>query len=294
LEEYKVYKEIIKCVNIRSILFSVIGYAIGAGLVSYIGRTIIPQIFWLGLILVILYSLSTDVLTCFFYVSGSYNNKRSSELTLLRNSLLILSLSFLTIGAVFSVLLYTITELGFVLWVFLGIFFVILILSVLPPFSMNKKGYGGFFITISVVALAPSFAYILQINELHSTLFFITFPGFFLLLAYFLAQSLENYYEDIKNQNHTLMTLLGWKLGMRIHNYFLLLTYLLYGLASIFGLSGILSLPAWFSLPLAVIQFWEMWRIGEGYKPRWKLLKLSSLGSISVLAYFFIFILWLR
>lgn len=294
MEAYKVYKKIRECIKLRLIFFSVIGYAVGAGLVSYIGRTINPQIFWLGLIIVLLFNLCTDTLTCFFNLSELYYRKRSPELTLLRNSILILSLSFLTIGAILSVLLYSITEISFVLWVFLGIFFVILILSATPPFSLNKKGYRGFFNTISIVALAPSFAYLLQINELHRTLFLITFPAFFLLLAYFLAQSLENYYEDTKNQNHTLMTVLGWKLGMRIHNYFLLLTYLLYGLASLFGLSGILTLPAWFSLPLAGIQFWEMWRIGEGYKPRWKLLKLSSLGSVSVLAYFLIFILWMR
>jgi len=294
LEEYKVFKEIRECIKIRLFFFSVIGYAIGAGLVSYIGRAINPQIFWLGLMIVILFSLCTDTLSCFFNLNEFYNKKSSSNLTLLRNSFLILSLSLLTIGAILSVVLYSRSELNFVLWVFLGLFFIILVLSVIPPFFLNKKGYGGFFNTISVVALAPSFACILQINELHRTLFLITFPAFFLLLAYFLAQSLENYFEDIKTQNHTLMTVLGWKLGMRIHNYFILLTYLLYGLGSLFGLSGILTLPAWFSLPIAGIQFWEMWRIGEGYKPRWKLLKLSSLGSISVLAYFLIFILWLR
>lgn len=294
MEEFKVNKEIRECIKIRLIFFSVIGYAIGAGLVSYIGRVINPQIFWLGLIIVILFCLCTDTLSCFFNLNEFTNKKSTPKFPLLRNSFLILSLSLLTIGAILSVLLYSTTELNFVLWVFLGLFFIILVLSVIPPFFLNKKGYGGFFNTISAVALAPSFACILQINELHRILFLITFPAFFLLLAYFLAQSLENYFEDIKNQNHTLMTILGWKIGMRIHNYFILLTYLLYGLGSLFGLSGILTLPAWFSLPIAGIQFWEMWRIGEGYKPRWKLLKLSSLGSISVLAYFLIFILWLR
>ncbi len=292
--EYKVYKEIRECFKIKLIFFSVIGYAIGAGFVSYIGRGIDLQIFWLGLMIVILFRLSTDSLSCFFNLSEFSNKKKSPKLPPLRNSLLILSLSLLTIGAILSVLLYTTTELNFILWVFLGVFFIILIFSAIPPFFLNKKGYGDFFNTISIVALAPSFACILQINELHRTLFLITFPAFFLLMSYFLAQSLENYYEDTKNQNHTLMTVLGWKLGMRIHNYFILLTYLLYGLGSLFGFSGILTLPAWFSLPIAGIQFWEMWQIGEGYKPRWKLLKISSLGSISVLAYFLIFILWLR
>jgi 1,4-dihydroxy-2-naphthoate octaprenyltransferase len=90
------------------------------------------------------------------------------------------------------------------------------------------------------------------------------------------------------------MTKFGWKTGMSLHNLFLLTTFLLYGLASIIGLSEKLALPALVSFPIACIQFWEMWRISEGYKPRWKLLKISSLGSISILAYFLLFILWLR
>ena len=192
MEEFKIYKEIIRCIKFRLLFFSVIGYSIGAGFVSYIGRTINLQAFWLGLIIVILFNLSADTLSCFFNVNEGYNKKTSTKLTLLRNSFLILSLSFLTIGAIFSVLLYSTTKLNFVLWVFLGIFFLILILSAIPPFTLNKKGYGGFFNTISVVALAPSFACVLQMNELHSTIFLITFPAFFLLLAYFLAQSLEN------------------------------------------------------------------------------------------------------
>ncbi len=294
MEEIKIYKEIIGCIKLRVLIFSFIAYAIGGGLVSYIGRPIEPQIFWLGLIIVILFSICTDTLTCFFKTRGKDIGRKLKELILIKNSLLILSLSFLTLSAIISVRLSQFVNVGLTLWVVLGIFFIILVGSSIPPFSFNEKGFGDLLNAIKIVALTPSFACLIQINELHIILFFITFPAFFIVLAFFLAQSLEYYYEDLKSQNHTLMTILGWKFGMKIHNYFLLLTYLLYGLASLFGLSGILSLPAWLSMPIAGIQFWEMWRIGEGNKPRWKLLKISSLGSVSVLAYFLLFILWLR
>ncbi|MDX9849620.1 MAG: hypothetical protein RBT01_03870 [Anaerolineaceae bacterium] len=294
MDALKVYKEITACLKFRSIFFSVVAYAIGAGLVSYVGRPIDSLIFWLGLLIVVLFSISTDTLTCFFKPKVFDEGRKIQELILIKNSFLILSLSFLTLGALFTVQLFSLVNSALVLWVVLGLFFTILVLSAIPPFSLNEKGFGDFLITIRIVALTPLLACLVQINEIHGTLFLITFPAFFLVLAYFLAQSLESYFEDLKKQNHSLMTVLGWKLGMRIHNYFLILTYLLYGLASLFGLSGILSLPAWLSLPVATIQFWEMWRIGEGYKPRWKLLKISSLASISVLAYFLLFIFWLR
>lgn len=292
LKEFTIYKEILGCIKFRIFLFSFIAYSIGGGLVSYLGRPIDPLTFWLGLVIVILFNICTDLLTCFFKSRGF--DRKLKEIILIKNSLLILSFSLLTLGAILSVRLASKVGTGLTLWLVLGIFFILLVLSAIPPFNFNEKGFGEFLNTIKIVALTPAFACLIQINDIHSTLFSITFPAFFLVLAYFMAQSLENYYEDQKNQNHTLMTILGWKFGMRIHNYFLLLTYLLYGLASLFGLSGILALPAWLSMPVAGIQFWEMWRIGEGYKPRWKLLRIASLGSISILSYFLLFILWLR
>ena len=286
-------KEIRSCLKLRNLFFPVIGYVVGGGFVSYIGITIELSYFWLGLVILILFSLSSDFLSCFFNVSERSNNNKK-EIIILKNNLLFLTYSFLTIGAIFTVLLYSLLNSSLLFFIFVGLFFLILVASSIPPFSLRKKGYSDLLLSIKTVALAPFFSLFLQIGEIHHILFLIAFPAIFLILAYFLAQSLENYYENLINQSHTLMTRLGWNLGMKVHNYFILLTYILYGIAGLFGLSGLLAYPAWLSLPFAGIQFWEMWRIGEGYKPRWKLLKLSALGSISTLAYFYIFILWLR
>lgn len=294
MEESKINVELKKCLNFSALFMLTIGYSVGAGLVSYIGKKIDLQIFLLGLMIVLLFNLTEEILVCFFKYNDAFLSKRSRKTYILKNSFLVLSFSILTIGAIFSVLLYSISTFGLIFWIFLGIFFTILFLYSVPPFNFKKKGFGDFLIAICVIAVSPAFAMVLQQNEIHTTLFFITFPAFFLLLSYFLSQTLENYYLDLKSQNHTLMTKFGWKTGMNLHNIFLLTTYLLYGLASIIGLSGKLSLPALVSFPVAVLQFWEMWRISEGYKPRWKLLQLSSMGSISILAYFFLFILWLR
>jgi len=295
LDQKLLAKSIIKCINFQSLFMLVIGYAIGAGFISYLGIPKQMSIFWLGLVIVLLFNLSSDFLSFYFskdlVISFGKNNK---NLAILKNYFLIFSLTILTIGAALTVLLIYSVELGAVLWVFLSLFFGILVVNSLPPFSLRSKGFGDLLLTLSVVCLAPSFSYFLQSGEIHSILFLITFPAFFLLIAYFLAQSLEKYYEDIKEDKKTLMVIFGWKNGMRMHNYFLLFSYLLYGLSTVLGLSLILSLPALISFPIALIQFWEMWRIGEGNKPRWKLLRIASLGSISLLAYFLLFILWLR
>ncbi len=90
------------------------------------------------------------------------------------------------------------------------------------------------------------------------------------------------------------MTRLGWKTGMNIHNLFIMLTYVIYGIVVVLGFPWRLALPAAFSLPFAMLQLWEMIRINEGLKPRWSLLKLSSVASVSVLSYFLLFTLWFR
>jgi 1,4-dihydroxy-2-naphthoate octaprenyltransferase len=159
---------------------------------------------------------------------------------------------------------------------------------------MNERGFGDFLIALLVISIVPMFSFILQMSEVHPTLFLITYPSIFLLLSFFLAKNLSGYANDLKIQKNTLMTRLGWKTGMSLHNLFILFTFILYGIAAIFGLSTPLIIPAILSFPIACIQFWEMWRIGEGYKPRWKLLNASSVGSISILAYFLLFNLWLR
>lgn len=282
-------------IKFQSLIMLIIGYAIGAGFISYLGMPLQMSIFWLGLVIVLLFNLSSDLLSFYFSKNlVSIFGKTNKNLLILKNYFLIISFSILTIGATLTVLLVYSVKLGAVLWIYLGLFLGILVVNALPPFNLASKGFGDFLITFSVVALAPSFSYFLQSGEIHSVLFLITFPAFFLLIAYFLAQNLEKYYEDLKENKKTLMVIFGWKNGMKMHNYFLLFSYLLYGLSTILGLSLILALPALISFPVALLQFWEMWRIGEGNKPRWKFLKITSVGSISLLAYFILFNLWLR
>jgi 1,4-dihydroxy-2-naphthoate octaprenyltransferase len=271
-----------------------ISYSIGTGLVSYLGKRIDQIHFWLGLLIVLLIYISAEFIVCYFYYLNEYVLKKNKKALILKNNFLVLFFTSLVIIAALSFFITYNANPNFIFLLFLGLFLAFIILYAVPPFNLRKKGFGDFLITINVVSITPMFALFLQYQEIHKTLFLITYPAFFLLISFFLAQSLENYEEDIKAQKNTLMTKLGWKTGMSVHNYFILATYVLYGIAAIFGLPTRLVYPAILSFPVAVIQFWEMWRIGEGYKPRWKLLRISSLSVVCVLSYFLLFNLWLR
>ena len=294
MEELKIRKLLIKITNFPVLLAVFISYAVGAGLVSYLGKTINWQKYWLGICIVILFILSAEYLSAFYHY---WNQKIKSEFQKnkkIRTVFLQSGLTTLTIGAVFTVLIIAKGFTNSVVWLFLILFFLINCIFVIPPFELKEKGYGELIHAVNITVLSPAFALVLQNGDLHPTLMLLTFPSTFLLISMFLAFSLEHYFSDIKSNNNTLMTRLGWKTGMNIHNLFIMLTYVIYGIVVVLGFPWRLALPAAFSLPFAMLQLWEMIRINEGVKPRWNLLKLSSVASVSVLAYFLLFTLWFR
>ncbi len=269
-------------------------YAVGAGLVSYLGKEIQPVVFWLGLLVSIFFFICSELINRYFIFSSKLITNKNLEHMRKKNNLFALFVIFLTALTIFTFIIYQNVDSKFLFLIFWSAQLVFLFLYAVPPFTMSERGFGDFLIALLVVSIIPMFSLVLQISEIHTTLFQVTFPSIFLLMSYFLAKNLSGYANDLKIQKNTLMTTLGWKTGMRLHNLFILFTFILYGIAAIFGLPTPLIIPVVFSFPIACIQFWEMWRIGEGYKPRWKLLRVSSISSISILAYFLLFNLWLR
>ncbi|PKO18255.1 MAG: hypothetical protein CVU39_02115 [Chloroflexi bacterium HGW-Chloroflexi-10] len=276
-----------------TILFAVVTYCVGGGFVSYLGKVINWLAFWTGLIIVVLFIVSFNFIYEFFRLQESKAAQKSEKDFRLRTIYLQFGLTTLTIGAVLTVLLYSVQNIGVVVWLFLAIFFIMNLSNAVPPLSLKKSGYGELVSAVNIAVLAPAFSVSLQLGDIHPTLVLITFPMFFLFLSMFLAISLEGYFEDIKTNRNTLMTRLGWKTGINLHNIFILMTFFIYGLSTLLGLSWQLSYPVFFSIPIAIIQFWEMVRINEGHKPRWKLLRLSSIGTVAVLNYFLLFRMWL-
>mgnify|MGYP000859477567 CR=1 FL=1 len=282
------------CIRLDLLIMITVSYSIGAGLVSYLGRGIYLQQFLIGFLITNLFYVSAELISCYFFYTDKFAKERNPELLRFRSNLFVLFILVFTLISLFIYFVYQNFHPSSIFLILLTSFLGFLLFYAIPPMNLKKRGFGEILLSIFVVSITPMFAFNLQMKEMHTTLFMITFPSFFLLISFFLAQKLENYAEDIKLNQNSLMTKLGWKTGMNLHNIFVLITYALYGIAAIFGLPFRLFLPALLSFPIGCIQLWEMWRIGEGYKPRWKLLKISSIGSLSILAYFLLFNLWLR
>ncbi len=284
--------QIIKLINISFLFYSLVTYSIGVGVYYYLGRSIDLWGYLLGALIIFTSLISAYYLNEYFRETTLKEFQKERN-WINKNFYLLLGITVLAIGAVVSFLLISLTGGSIILLLFLGSYLILSLLFSIPPFSFQKKGLAFLIYEIYIVILSPAFGNFLQSGAIHSIILLLTFPSVFLTFASFIALSLEHYYEDIKNNTRTVLTILGWQRGMNLHNYSILLTYLSFSLVAVLGLPWRLSIVVFLSLPFALIQLWEMNRIRDGYKPRWKLLKISSIASVSSLAYFILFFLWL-
>jgi len=293
-ETKQISKIILDESRILLIFGAIISYFVGAGFVSYIGKNVDWFIFWLGLGIILMFFLSSQYLSLIFSRNPQFQSLEPKFRLKYKNTFLLLGLTTMSVGAISTFFLFYLIEDTMVIWFFLALLFVLNVVLVIPPCNVRNRGYGDLINAFNLAVLTPAFAQSLQLPELHRSLIMITFPGFFLLLSLFLALSLEKYGSDLQNSRLTLMTVIGWKTGMNFHNIFLLLTYFSYGIVALFSLSFNLLIPAVVAFPFSVLQFWEMIRIGNGEKPRWKFLYLSTGASVGIFVYFLLFNLWFR
>jgi 1,4-dihydroxy-2-naphthoate octaprenyltransferase len=172
---------------------------------------------------------------------------------------------------------------------FLGAFF-----YSAPPIRLASSGYGELTTSILVANLVPAFAFILQTGDLHRLISMSTFPLTALHLSMMLAYELPDYGSDLRYEKKTLMVRMGWQSGMLIHNLLILASYLLLGLAMVYGLPLPIALPGFFTLPLGLFQIWQMRRIADGRPPNWTALTLGSAMLFALTAYLLAFSFWTR
>jgi 1,4-dihydroxy-2-naphthoate octaprenyltransferase len=145
-----------------------------------------------------------------------------------------------------------------------------------------------------VASLVPAFAFILQTGELHRLVAMATIPLTFLHMAMMLCFEFPDYAADIKYNKLTLLVRLGWERGMALHNILILLTFLILGLAAVFGLPLAIVLPAYLPLPIGLLQIWQMRRIAAGVKPNWTTLTLTAVVLFASEVYLLAFAFWTR
>jgi 1,4-dihydroxy-2-naphthoate octaprenyltransferase len=121
-----------------------------------------------------------------------------------------------------------------------------------------------------------------------------TFPLTALHLAMVIIFGLPDFAQDLKLQKLTLLARMGWREGMTFHNILILVAYLLLGLAATFGLPPLIAIPAILTLPLGLLQIWQLSRIAAGSKPNWVTLRLTAMTIFIATTYLLTYAFWTR
>jgi 1,4-dihydroxy-2-naphthoate octaprenyltransferase len=161
-----------------------------------------------------------------------------------------------------------------------------------PPLRLATSGYGELLLAILVSQVVPAVGFILQEGRFHPLLSTSTLPLVVLALAMWIALDLPRFSRNTRLGIRTLVIRMGWKNGMLLHNLLVLSAYLLLGLAVFGGLPWFVTLAALASLPVGLLQVWQMWRISQGQPPNWPIFILNAGATFGSMAYLIAYSYW--
>ncbi|GAP05483.1 MAG TPA: prenyltransferase [Anaerolinea thermolimosa] len=287
-------RELLRIVHPWALLACILTYSLGAGIAKYLGIAIHWQAYLAGQAAMLTLLLSSYFLREYFDRSPLSDpiRKPGDPPRLTRLNLLQISATTLTIGAVLTVLLlagHALTLSGFLV---LGLSFFLTLADAVPPLRLARSGYGELVLAFFLANLTPVLAFLLQAGELHRLLALITFPLTFLTLASLLALRLPAYAADLREERLNMLTRLGWQRGMNLHNLLILGGYFLLGSAALAGLPWALTWPGLLGLPIGLFQIFLITSIGNGARPRWKLLTVVAASTFALTIYFLNLALW--
>ena len=285
------------------ILGGILFYTLGAGISRYLGNPMDWGLFVLGQLWVTIFQIGFNFLFAYFYYPISKGDPKKIFIDdpnednprFIRRDLL-LSVAFTAFAsiAVIGLLFYWRMELSAVVFLIMGLMIILMIIYTVPPFQGKRTGYGEIIQAMLFANLFPAVAFSLQYGEIHRLVAMSTFPITLLFIAYILVNQFQSYAKDLRKNENTLLMLIGWERGMVLHNFLILISFLLFGLAMLFGISHRVVLPVFLVLPLGIFQIWYINRIASGAKPNWHLLKATAISILGLTTYLLAFSYWIR
>ncbi|MFT3895617.1 MAG: prenyltransferase [Anaerolineales bacterium] len=278
-----------------NLLLAALTYFLGASIADYLGKTLQPDAFWLGLVGALFAQASMNLLSEVFRldVEPLQENETRKDRQTLRNNALYVSVAALAAVALIAYLLNQLSPLSPQTFLFLLVSLLFILAYSIPPFRFVNRGFGEFILAAHIAYVIPSLAFVLQTGETHRFLT-LSIPLTFLGFAYFIAMNFPTFADDQKHGRVTFLTRLGWERVVPLHNIFLIFAYIFLALSPTFGISFSLIWPAFLTLPFALFQFYQLRNIALGAPVNWTLLTATALAVFGLTAYFITMTFWLR
>jgi 1,4-dihydroxy-2-naphthoate octaprenyltransferase len=277
------------------LLFASLAYTLGAGIADYLGISIHPTAFALGLAWICLVQTSLNLLTEVFRPANEpINGLFGAERVYLRDRLLIIAIGLLAIAAACAYILFLSGRVSQDALIFLALSLLIVIAYAVPPLHLARRGFGELLLAAHLGYVAPSLAFLLQAVNVHRLVPILALPVTSLALAYFLVLDFPSFADDLKYERLTLLTRLGWQRAIPLHHALVVLAFAFLASAPLLGLSFALLWPAFLTLPFAILQILLLRNIALGARPLWKPLVSLAAALLALTAYLLAFSLFLR
>jgi 1,4-dihydroxy-2-naphthoate octaprenyltransferase len=279
---------------------------LGAGIANYLGKAIDWEVFFLGLLWVILTQLATHYLNEYFdepvdrqnenrtIFSGGSGALGKEEGQL--NRRVALSAFVVSVTLSVAVVLTLIWTRSLILTG--GLLMVLILLGgiaySIPPLQLSRSGYGEFIASVIGGYLVPMLSFNLQTGEAHRLVAFSALPITLLLVVFMLAASFPDYATDLKYGKRTFLVRAGWQNAMTIHNTLILLAFVVLASLWFFDFPRGILVPAYLAFPLGISLFWQMRVIRAGGRPSWRALTLNAAGLVGSLIFLLAYTFWTR
>ena len=204
-----------------------------------------------------------------------------------------ISTIFLIFAFGLAVLLAVLGKINTPLIFVMSILFLGYLVTVFPNINLAASEYGELMTTFLLVILVPAFGLLIITGEFHRLLWIVAFPLSALHYSMLIVIQLPMYASNTAKNKTTLLTRLGWRRGIQLHNLLVLTAFLMVGLAISFGFPSRMALSVFLALPFGVFQVWSLIRLTEGAPTRWKALTLTSVGTFALATYSFAYNFWI-
>jgi 1,4-dihydroxy-2-naphthoate octaprenyltransferase len=301
MKSFRLFIQLSRPMNILS---AVLLYLLGIGIAHYLNGQINWTSLFLGLAWIVIILLGTQYLNEYFDplsivenpirkhtpFSGVVGAIGSGRLP--RQVALWAGLTCYAITASLTILIIQSFGTSPVVLLIFGLILLAGLLYALPPSRLISSGYGELILSIIITGLIPASAFLLQGHVFHRLLIMVAFPLTTLHIGMLLALEFPDYASDLLQDKRSILVRVGWQRGMIMHNVLVLGSFVILGMAFVFGLPLRVGWPVFFVLPIGLFQVWIMNRIADGAKPNWNLLMLVATSTFGLAAYLLTFAFW--
>jgi 1,4-dihydroxy-2-naphthoate octaprenyltransferase len=287
---------LLKLLRSLNLLLAGLTYLLGASIPPYLGKTVQPAPFALGLGFILLTQASMALLSEVFrphnepLIAGETPKQKET----LRNNMLYVSIGMLGAVSVIAFIYHLNFTLALPSLLFVLSSVILALVYSIPPFHLVNRGFGELILALHLAYVVPSIGFLFQSGENSRLLTLILIPLTMLGFAYFLILGFTTYPEDEKYDRGTLLRRLGWERAIPLHHGLIVLAYLCFAIIPLFGFAFTLIAPAFLTLPFAVFQIIQLRAIANGGAPNWKLLTATALAVFGLTTYFLTLTFWLR